>query len=89
MVVIRLARHGSKKRPFYHIVAADKRCRRDGRNLEKLGYFNPLASGSSTRLGLSFDRIQYWFSQGAQASKRVLSLLKEAHKDGLIKTEAA
>ncbi len=83
MVVIRLARHGAKKRPFYHIVAADKRSPRNGRNLEKLGYFNPVASGQAKRLELNFERINYWLSQGAQPSDRVQSLLKKRAKMGL------
>lgn len=81
MVVIRLARHGAKKRPFYHIVVADQRFKRDGRNLERLGYFNPIAASGEQRLNLEFDRVNYWLSQGAQASDRVKSLIKEAKKD--------
>lgn len=81
MVVIRLALHGAKKRPFYHVVAADKRCKRDGRNLEKLGYFNPVARGQEKRLHLEMERIEYWISQGAQVSDRVQSLLKEVKKN--------
>lgn len=80
MVVIRLARRGGKKRPFYHVVAADKRCARDAKFIEKLGYFNPIANGEEKRLVLNMERIQYWQSTGAQLSSRVKSLLKELAK---------
>lgn len=76
MVVIRLSRGGAKKRPFYQIVVADKRCARDGRCLERIGYFNPIASGKEIRLHFDADRAQYWLSQGAQPSERVQHLLK-------------
>lgn len=93
MVVIRLARHGAKKRPFYHVVAADRRSPRDGRNLEKLGYFNPFAKNEAEnqnkRLVLNMERINYWLSQGAQLSDRVKSLLKEARQDMAKSGEAA
>ncbi len=78
MVVIRLARGGSKKRPFYRIVVADSRRARDGRFIEKVGFFNPIASGQAERLRIMQDRIDYWVSKGAQASDRVKSLLKES-----------
>lgn len=77
MVVIRLARTGAKKRPFYHIVVADKRMPRDGRYIERLGYFNPIATGKETPLNLKTERVDYWIAQGAQPSERVKSLLKE------------
>lgn len=80
MVVIRLTRGGAKKRPFYHVVAADRRKSRDGRNIERLGYFNPVARGNEIRLNLEMDRINYWLSQGAQPSDRVKSLIKDAQK---------
>lgn len=80
MVVIRLARRGSKKRPFYHIVAADKRCARDSRFIEKLGYFNPIASGEEKRCEMNVERVNYWKAQGAQLSGRVQSLVKELAK---------
>jgi len=78
MVVIRLARGGSKKRPFYNIVAADSRCRRDGRFLERVGFYNPVASGQAESLRVSTDRIDYWVSNGAQLSETVTRLLREA-----------
>ncbi len=78
MVTIRLARGGAKKRPFYHVVVADSRSKRDGRYIERVGFFNPVARGQEERLRLDNDRIQYWFGNGAQATDRVSSLLKEA-----------
>ena len=80
MVVIRLARGGSKKRPFYHLVVADKRMPRDGRYIEKIGHFNPLATGNSVKLHVELPRATYWISQGAQPSDRVASLLKQYSK---------
>lgn len=80
MVVVRLSRGGSKKRPFYHMVAADKRCPRDGRYIEELGYFNPLATGKAIRLHINRERISYWQSVGAQLSARAISLVKEWDK---------
>ncbi|MEW9810010.1 MAG: 30S ribosomal protein S16 [Candidatus Symbiodolus clandestinus] len=80
MVTIRLARGGAKKRPFYRIVVADSRCPRDGRFLEKVGFFNPIASGQAERLRLCRERVQYWIEQGASLSGRVASLLKENRK---------
>ena len=78
MVSIRLSRGGSKKRPFYHIVAADHRKPRDGRYIERLGFFNPVAKGGEETLRLDMERIDYWVSQGAQASDRVKTLMKQA-----------
>ncbi len=80
MVVIRLSRGGAKKRPFYHIVVADKCRSRDGRFIESLGYFNPIAAGKEIRLKLDMARAEYWIGQGAQASDRVKSLIK-SHKE--------
>jgi small subunit ribosomal protein S16 len=80
MVTIRLSRHGAKRAPFYHVVAADKRMPRDGRNLEKLGYFNPVARGQEQRLNLDLAKIETWVAKGAQLSERVKTLVKEATK---------
>lgn len=77
MVVIRLARGGAKKRPFYQVVAADKRAPRDGKNLENIGYFNPIAAGGEKRVMLNLDRLNDWVSKGAQLSDRVKALVKE------------
>ncbi len=76
MVTIRMARGGAKKRPFYQIVVTDSRNRRDGRFIERVGFFNPVARGNEERLRIDRDRIDYWLSQGAQTSERVASLLK-------------
>lgn len=80
MVVIRLSRGGSKKRPFYQVVVTDKRMPRDGRFIENLGFFNPVAAGSEERLRLDLARVDHWVKQGAQPSDRVTSLVKEARK---------
>lgn len=77
MVRIRLSRGGATKRPFYHIVVTDRRNRRDGRYIERLGFFNPVASGAEERLKVDLERADYWLAQGAQASDRVVSLLKQ------------
>ena len=77
MVTIRLSRGGALKRPFYHIVVTDRRNRRDGRYIERLGYFNPIAAGDESPLTIDLDRADYWFSQGAQASDRVARLIKK------------
>lgn len=76
MVKIRLSRTGAKKRPFYHVVATDSRNRRDGRFLERLGYFNPVARGKEEKLQLDLARVEHWKSQGAQVSERVAQLIK-------------
>ena len=78
MVTIRLARGGSKKRPFYHVTVADSRKFRDGRFIERIGFFNPIARGAEVRLSVNQERANYWLGQGAQASERVQQLLKEA-----------
>lgn len=80
MVTIRLARGGAKKRPFYHIVVADQRNKRDGRYIERLGYFNPIAADSKDELRVDLPRVDYWVGQGAQPSDRVSKLLKGYRK---------
>jgi small subunit ribosomal protein S16 len=77
MVVIRLARGGSKKRPFYNVVAADSRNRRDGRFIERVGFYNPVANEGQEKLRISLDRVQHWVSNGAQLSGTVDRLVKE------------
>ena len=77
MLTIRLARAGAKKRPFYHVSVADSRMPRDGRFVERVGYYNPIASGQEVKLELDIERIDYWVSKGAQPSDRVLNLLKQ------------
>ena len=73
MVSIRMSRGGAKKRPFYHIVVTDSRNRRDGRYIERLGYFNPVATGGETELKIDLARADHWISQGAAPSDRVAS----------------
>ena len=80
MVVIRLSRGGAKARPFYNIVVADKRVRRDGRFIERLGFYNPIAKDGEEKLRVAQDRLTYWRSVGAQASPTVERLLKNAPK---------
>ncbi|ACQ68863.1 30S ribosomal protein S16 [Candidatus Hamiltonella defensa] len=81
MVKIRLARHGSKKRPFYQIVVSDSRNARDGRFLENVGFFNPVASGKAEKLRLNIDRIEHWKNVGAELSERVQALVKAEKKN--------
>jgi small subunit ribosomal protein S16 len=88
MVTIRLQRTGSKKRPFYHIVVTDSRNSRDGRYLERLGFFNPVAKGKEEVLRLDIDRVSHWIGLGAQTSDRVGSLIKQ-HRGQMAETEAA
>jgi small subunit ribosomal protein S16 len=78
MVTIRLARGGSKKRPFYHLTVTDHRNARNGRFIERVGFFNPVARGQEERLRIDNDRIEYWQGQGAQLSERVAKLVKDA-----------
>lgn len=80
MVVIRLNRGGSKARPFFNIVVADKRVRRDGRFLERIGFYNPTARGAEEGLRIAQDRLTYWKSVGAQASPTVERLIRQAGK---------
>lgn len=80
MVTIRLARGGSKKRPFYHLTVADSRNPRDGRYIERVGFFNPVARGQEEALRISLDRVNYWVEKGAQPSERVANLLKQFRK---------
>lgn len=78
MVVIRLARGGSKNRPFYNIVVTDSRVRRDGRFLERVGFYNPVARGGEEPLRVVFDRIDHWSGVGAQMSPTVARLVAQA-----------
>ena len=80
MVTIRLTRGGAKKRPFYHVVVTDSRNRRDGRYIERLGFFNPVATGKEEGLKLDLERVHYWLGQGAQPSERVAGLIKKFEK---------
>ncbi len=78
MVVIRLSRGGAKNRPFYNVVVADSRNRRDGRFIERIGFYNPLASEGAEGLRIQLDRVAYWKDKGAQMSETVSRLVKKA-----------
>lgn len=80
MVTIRLARSGAKNRPFYHVIVTDSRNSRDGRYIERVGFFNPIARGKEERLRLDCARVEYWKANGAQPSDRVAKLIKDAQK---------
>ena len=80
MVTIRLSRGGSKKTPFYHVVVKDSRRSRDGRYIERIGYFNPSARGAEKKLVVDLARVDHWVGIGAQISERVTSLVKEARQ---------
>jgi small subunit ribosomal protein S16 len=83
MVKIRLTRGGAKKRPFYHIVVTDQRNKRDGRAIERLGFYNPIAAGAEPKLQLDTDRVKHWVGHGAQMTDKVRALLKEASAQAL------
>ena len=94
MVTIRLARRGAKNSPFYHVTVAERTAKRDGRFIERVGFFNPVARGNAERLRIDLERVDYWLSVGAIPSDRVASLVKEARKLGSappakVETEAA
>ena len=78
MVTIRLARGGAKKRPYFHITVADSRRARDGKYIERVGFFNPIASAQNDRLNIDHERLDYWVSKGAQVTERVKTLIKES-----------
>ena len=80
MVSIRLARHGAKKNPFYHITVADRANSRDGRFIERVGFYNPVAKGQAESLRIDLERVDYWLSVGAQPSDMVTKLIKQARK---------
>lgn len=80
MVTIRLARRGANKRPFYSIIVADRRRAPNGDNIERIGFFNPLATPNEERIRVDMERYQYWLSKGAQASDRVTHLVKQLGK---------
>ena len=76
MVTIRLARAGAKRRPFYHVVVADSRAPRDGRFIERIGFYNPIATGAEVRVRIDPERVRHWCHNGAQTSAAVVRLLK-------------
>jgi len=89
MVTIRLARHGSKKNPFYHITVAEKSAGRDGRFVERLGFYNPVAKGGEEELRVNVERVQYWVSVGAQPTDKVKRLVTRARKQAAGSAAAA
>ncbi len=80
MVKIRLTRGGAKKRPFYHIIVTDSRSARDGRNIERVGFYNPVAQGAEKKVELDLERVKHWVSKGAQLTDKVAVLCKEVAK---------
>ena len=80
MVIIRLSRTGKKKRPFYHVVVASRKSPRDGRYVERLGFFNPIATGNAIEMKLNLQRIEYWVTNGAQLSGKIQYLIKKYKK---------
>jgi small subunit ribosomal protein S16 len=84
MVKIRLSRQGAKARPFYHVVVTDERSSRDGRNIERVGYFNPIPQGKDVPLLLDIARVDYWIGVGAQPTEKVRSLIKRARVESKI-----
>ena len=89
MLTIRLARHGAKKTPFYHVTVADSAAARNGRFVERLGFFDPLARGKAERLRLDLARVEHWLGVGAKPSERVLDLIKEARRNAAAGATAA
>jgi small subunit ribosomal protein S16 len=89
MVKIRLTRGGAKKRPFYHIIVTDSRNARDGRNIERLGYFNPIATGNEKRVELDLERTKHWIGTGAQMTDKVADLYKQAVKAAPVASPAS
>ena len=80
MVKIRLTRGGAKKRPFYHIIVTDSRSARDGRNIERIGFYNPVDIGGEQRVEINLERVKHWLSKGAQLTDKVAVLVKDAAK---------
>jgi small subunit ribosomal protein S16 len=89
MVTIRLSRSGAKKRPFYHVVVTDSRNARDGRFIERLGFFNPMAAGQEVPLKLDLEKADHWISKGAQPSDRVAQLIRQARLSAASEAESA
>ncbi len=81
MLVIRLARHGAKKAPFYHVTVADRAARRDGRFVERVGFYNPVSKGNAESLRLDLERVDHWLGVGAQPSESVARLISQARKE--------
>ncbi len=88
MVTIRLARAGAKRRPFYHVIVADRRAPRDGRFIERIGYYNPIATGTEVPVRIDTERVRHWRDNGAQTSAAVARLLKAQARDAARAGEA-
>ena len=88
VVTIRLARHGGKKNPFYHITVAEKRAKRDGRFIERVGFYNPISRGEGERLRLNLERVDHWLAMGAQPTARVAQLIRQWRKRTPVAGEA-
>jgi len=88
MVTIRLARGGAKKRPFYHVTVTDSRSSRNGRFIERIGFFNPIARGQEERLRIDLERVDYWVGNGAQVSARVANLVQKARSASEVEASA-
>ena len=88
MVTIRLARHGGKKKPFYHITVAEKSARRDGRFIERIGFYNPVAQGQEPELRVDLPRVDHWLREGAQPTERVRQLVAKSRKETAATAEA-
>lgn len=80
MVTIRLARHGGKKNPFYHVTVAERSAKRDGRFIERVGFYNPVARGANETLRIDLERIDHWLAEGAQPTERVRKLVAQARR---------
>jgi len=88
-VKLRMKRMGTKKRPFYHIIVTDSRSARDGRNIERVGFYNPVATGGEKRVELNTERVQHWIGQGAQMTDKVADLYKQSAKQAATAAPAA
>ena len=86
MVTIRLARHGAKKSPFFHVTVADRAAKRDGRFIERVGFYNPVARGQEERMRIDLDRVDHWLSVGAQPTERAKQLIDTARKAAAVET---
>ena len=89
VVTIRLARHGGKKHPFYHVTVAEKSARRDGRFIERLGFYNPVARGAEEELRIDLGRADYWLGAGAQPTERVRQLIERCRKQQVVAAQAS
>ncbi|MEM1437110.1 MAG: 30S ribosomal protein S16, partial [Pseudomonadota bacterium] len=89
MLIIRLTRHGAKKAPFYHVTVADRAAKRDGRFVERVGFYNPVSKGNAESLRLNLERVDYWVSVGAQPSETVARLISKARKAAAAEAPAA